>query len=363
MSAAAATVARAVPPASRGVLVVGRTFVHPAFDYLLIGGGLSLVFAVFVAWRGRDAWMAGPPAGLVLTSALPILIYVCNMAHFAASTVRLYTREGAFARHPFLTMAFPLVSLGLLATAIAFPERIGAQLNALYFTWSPYHYAAQAYGLAVMYCYRSSLPLGDGDKWLVRAACLPPFVLAFLSFPGAGIEWLVAPATLLDSPALHGTRQALRLVMIVATLAAPPALVLYFWRSGRALPAISALVILANGIWWTALSYMQAFVWVTVFHGLQYLAIISVFHVNERLKRPGNRRPWWGHALWFYGHCLVLGYVLFQVLPLGYEAAGFGWAASSTLVVAAINIHHFIVDAYIWRLRKDPNYRVIENAA
>jgi len=346
-----------------GGLVVGRTFLHPAFDYLLIGGGLSLLFAAGVALRGREAWAAGPPAGLTLTAALPVLIFACNMAHFAASTVRLYTRDGALARNPFLTMAFPLVSLALLALAIAFPENIGAHLNALYFTWSPYHYSAQAYGLAVMYCYRSSCPLGDRDKWWVRAACLPPFVLAFLSFPASGLEWLVAPATLLDTPSLHAARQLVRIVLVVLTLAAPVALVAYFWRSGRSVPAISVMVILANGVWWTALSYMQAFVWVTVFHGLQYLAITSVFHVNERLKGPRNRRPWWAHALWFYGLCLALGYVLFQVLPLGYEAAGFGWAASSILVIAAVNIHHFIVDAYIWRLRKDPNYRVVESAA
>jgi len=360
MSAAAA-VARAVPPAPRGTLVLGRTFLHPAFDYLLIGGGLSLLFAAAVALRGREA--AGPPAGLVLTSALPMLIFVCNMAHFAASTVRLYTREGALARNPFLTMAFPLVSLALVALAIAFPEKLGANLNALYFTWSPYHYAAQAYGLAVMYCYRSSCPLTDRDKWRVRLACLPPFVLAFLSFPASGLEWFVAPATILDNPALHTTRQVTHMVLIAVTFLAPPALVLYFRRGGRALPAISVLVILANGIWWTVLPYLQAFVWVTVFHGLQYLAITSIFHVQERMKRPDNRGAWWIHALWFYGLCLGLGYVLFQVLPLGYEAAGFGWAASSTLVVAAINIHHFIVDAYIWRLKKDPNYRVVESAA
>jgi hypothetical protein len=360
MSAAAAA-ARTLPPASGGTLVVGRTFLHPAFDYLLIGGGLSLLFAAGVVLRGRDA--AGPPAGLILTAALPMLIFVCNMAHFAASTVRLYTREGALARNPFLTMAFPLVSLALLGIAIAFPQHIGSHLNALYFTWSPYHYAAQAYGLAVMYCYRSSCPLTDRDKWLVRLACLPPFVLAFLSFPASGLEWFVAPATLLDNPALHATRQVARMVLIALTFLAPPALVLYFRKDGRALPAISVLVILANGIWWTVLPYLQAFVWVTVFHGLQYLAITSIFHVGERVKRPDNRRPWWLHALAFYGLCLVLGYALFQVLPLGYEAAGLGWAASSTLVIAAINIHHFIVDAYIWRLRKDPNYKVVESAA
>ena len=31
-------------------------------------------------------------------------------------------------------------------------------------------------------------------------------------------------------------------------------------------------------------------------------------------------------------------------------------------MIAVINIHHFIVDAFIWRLRRDPNYRVVIGA-
>lgn len=58
----------------------------------------------------------------------------------------------------------------------------------------------------------------------------------------------------------------------------------------------------------------------------------------------------------FYGTCLALGYLLFQVWPLGYTVLGFGHAESWALVIAAINIHHFIVDAFIWRLRRDANY-------
>ena len=68
------------------------------------------------------------------------------------------------------------------------------------------------------------------------------------------------------------------------------------------------------------------------------------------------------HVAWFYGASLILGYALFSCLPLAYVYAGFGKVESVLLVVAAINIHHFIVDAYIWRLRKDrSNRRVVES--
>lgn len=59
---------------------------------------------------------------------------------------------------------------------------------------------------------------------------------------------------------------------------------------------------------------------------------------------------------------LALAFLLFQTLPFAYVAMGFGLAESLLLVTAVINIHHFVVDAYIWRLRRDPNYRIVTGA-
>ncbi len=60
----------------------------------------------------------------------------------------------------------------------------------------------------------------------------------------------------------------------------------------------------------------------------------------------------------FYFYSVLLGYALFRCLPFAYEAIGFGYAESSLLIVAAINIHHFIVDAFIWKVRKPATRRV-----
>ena len=75
---------------------------------------------------------------------------------------------------------------------------------------------------------------------------------------------------------------------------------------------------------------------------------------------PGRRYP----ALRFDGLSLLLGFALFQILPQGYVLAGFGMVESVLLVVAAINIHHFVVDAFIWRLRPGTdNRRIVEAGA
>jgi hypothetical protein len=138
--------------------------------------------------------------------------------------------------------------------------------------------------------------------------------------------------------------------------------VLLVWRVHRrsevGFPLISLLVIASNGVWWIVLTYLDAFLWATVFHGLQYLAIVTIFHVRDHAGGPRGR-GWLGLTLRFYLACLVLGYALFNVWPYAYAMAGFELSQSVLLVAAAINVHHFVVDRYIWRLRRDPNYRIV----
>jgi hypothetical protein len=347
----------ATPSAAWEARFLGRPFIHLWFDYLIIGGGLSLVLTLALNASG-GAW-----GERVLGGGLPIFLFLSNLAHFAASTVRLYTRPHAFRTYRFLTRGLPLVSVIVLSLAIWQPGGLGTHLQALLLTWSPFHYAAQAYGLSLMYCYRSGCTLDDASRRILRVTCLAPFLFSFMTGSGAGLEWFVRPIALMAHPGLLAAREATSLTLGLATFLLPVALFVRLLAQGKAMPLISVLIVLANGVWWITLWYMQAFVWATIFHGLQYLAITLIFHVRERLQSPGNARPWWFHVLTFYALCLLLGYGLFQLLPLAYLAAGFGWAESVLLVIAAINIHHFIVDAYIWRLRSDPNYQVVTAAA
>jgi hypothetical protein len=334
----------------------GRPFVGHAFDYLVIGGGLSLLLTLYLRAGGQRS-LSG-----FLEQHLGLLVLLSNSTHFAASTVRLYTKPGSFTDLRFLTMGLPLVTLAVLTAAIAAPAGMGRHLLALYFTWSPYHYAAQAYGLAMMYCYRSGGTWTDDRKRWIRAACLLPFVYAFLNVRSAGVEWFL-PESLIAAPWFDAARSGILPILGFFSYALPVALFVWFGRGfGPRLPFISLLVIASNSVWWIALTFVDAFVWATVFHGLQYLAIVSIFHVRERLREPSNRTPWWTHAARFYAACLLLGFLLFQVWPNFYAFLGFGFVESLLLVVAVVNIHHFVVDAYIWRLRRDSNFAVVSPA-
>lgn len=112
------------------------------------------------------------------------------------------------------------------------------------------------------------------------------------------------------------------------------------------------------------MSPLQAFTWATIFHGIQYLAIVIIFHVKDQMNQPANRHGAAYHTLWFYGACLILGYSLFEWFPRAYVFAGFAPGTSVMLTVAMINIHHFVVDAFIWRLKKsDTNRGIVDSTA
>jgi hypothetical protein len=334
--------------------LVGRSFGPPLFDYLLIGGGVTLIWVPLLFWTGWSYDDVG-------MSTVTVAILLANSTHFAASTVRLYTKPGAAESLPGLTMVFPLLSLAVLSFALLAPDVLGSNLYALYLTWSPYHYAAQAYGLALLYGYRSGVALDGRDKKLLRCVCLLPFFYSFFTSLGAGADWLL-PIEVLSLPAAIAIREALSAGLPLLIFGTPFLLYAWVWRRrGTPLPLISLLVVVANGIWWVTLIPMQAFLWATIFHGVQYLAIVMIFHAKEQMALPSNRHSAAWHGAWFYAVSLLLAYALFHALPLAYVWAGFGRVESLLLVVAVINLHHFIVDGYIWRFsRGGSNRRIAE---
>jgi hypothetical protein len=361
-----ASVATAAPGASRFGL--GRTFVGPAFDLLLIGGGLTVPL---LAWL-----LASQVAAVAFLGAhFALLALLLNQAHFAASTVRLYTKPGAFRDLPFATMVLPILTLAALSLFVLFADHLGRHLWALYLSWSPFHYAAQTFGLASMYCQRSGCRLSEGERRFLRWACLMPFFKALLAGTtvGYGLGWLVPAPAIAARPLAQLLFTWSEWGLSVLSFAMP--LALFAWialrsraRAGGAeerpaMPWISLAVVASNGIWWVVLPYFEAFLWATLLHAVQYLAIVSVFHVSERMRAPANCHAGWYHVATLYALCVALGYALFQCWPRVYVMAGLGMVESVLLVIAAINVHHFIVDAFIWRIRRDAGLRSLVTAS
>jgi hypothetical protein len=331
---------------------LGRPFVHPAFDVAFIAGGLSLLF-------GALAWAGGLRFAL---ADLSLVLLFGNFAHFAASTVRLYTKPGALRTLPLgLTLWLPLGALAFFTLVLLHAGWLVRYVFAVFVVWSPYHYSMQTYGLAMMYAYRSACPLTDAQKRWLWGACLVPFLWSLLR-PDAGLAHILQGLGFSSVPVVEQTRWGASVLLSAASLATPVVVVARLRAAGVALPLLSVMTVVTNAVWWTFFNYINAMWWAAVFHGLQYLAIVTIFHARERTRGEQPRVGPLGHAALFYGACVVLAWVLFVLWPDTYVGAGFDPALTPQLTIAVINIHHFIVDAYIWRLRKDPNYRTVVDA-
>ena len=318
----------------------GKSFLHPGVDFLLIAGGLSLLLMPLI--------LAVPTLTPADRMVRLIVFLLFNGAHFASSSVRLYTKQGVANEHRFLAYGTPLVGALVVTLSIYRPEELGTHLWALFMTWSPYHYAAQAFGLAVMYCYRSGVRLEPWEKKLIWWVAMVPFVRAFLMAPEAGLEWFVPQTYLTDVPAVATSLSVGRNLLAGAVMILP--LILFFRTR---IPIISVLLLVSNGMWWLTLSYSDAWFWAAIFHSIQYLGIVMYVHAQDRQRiDQQHAKPGWVYATRFYLASSGLALALFVGWPLLYNQMGFGFEVSYTMVAAAVSIHHFLVDGYIWRSPK-----------
>jgi hypothetical protein len=320
--------------------------VNPVVDYAFVGGAITLPIFLAIYFF---PWLTPNDGQITVRSFL-----IINGVHFAASTLRLYTKPGARQEFPILSWGFPVVcllavGLGLWSTAI------GKHITALYFTWSPYHYAAQTYGVAVMYAMRSGAKLDLRDKWQMWWVCLLPFLYAFFTSPDGGLSWFVDKQRLMSVPLLATGLRGLVGGITVATFLLPVSL---FWQlhrmRGKNVPLISLVMQVTNGVWWLGTTYLNAWWWTAMLHSIQYLVVVVDRHIADQMARTDVSGPLHRplvYGAFFYGASFVLSVFLFFVVPLGYVGLGFNGAQSFVMMTMVINLHHFIVDGFIWRTK------------
>jgi hypothetical protein len=242
---------------------------------------------------------------------------------------------------------------------------LGANLTALYFTWSPYHYAAQTYGLAVMYAMRSGARLDQRDKMQMWWVCLLPFLYALITSTDGGLSWFISHEWIATMPRVAVVYRTLVGVVTVGVFLLPVSL---FWQlhrmRGKNVPLITLMLQITNGIWWLGTDYLSGWWWTAMFHSVQYLIIVVVQHVKDQMARTDRSGPLHRPVLYasaFYGVSFVIGVVIFFVVPLLYVGLGFNATQSFAMVTIVINLHHFIVDGFIWKTRAAAS-RVVTSA-
>lgn len=316
-------------------------------DLLLGAGGLSIPLMLLVP---AILTRLGDSALLLF----PTLALFCNYPHYWATLERAFGSEAAWREKRGVLVGGTGLMLAGLLVVLAWPSLL-PPIFTLYLMWSPWHYAGQNYGLVLLLARRSGIQATSAEMHQLKAS----FWLS------TGIAWIFlhrqgAGAAILWGLELDRTLAARAGLVLLAGQAVLLQRVLSRWLSRCHIRELAAplLLLLSQVLWFSGFAVTMRFpdlTWlpqhlgageVALMHCAQYLWVIYYFN---NLHISTNKIYVYKKIFsWILG-----GILLWIALPWGLSL-GFSLDFQRTLltVTAFINLHHFLVDGVIWKLRE-----------
>jgi len=284
------------------------------------------------------------------------LAIVFNYPHFMATIYRAYHTRENFEKYKFFTLHITLL-LALTAVLMHASPRLFPWVFTLYICWSPWHYSGQNYGLLMMFARRSGAEISPTERRWLRAAFVASYLMLLASFETGGSNDPLILSLGLPSKFTFPLRLALGVAFAVFAC-------LGFQRMVRKLGihAMTAPITLAftQFLWFvlpTLLELHSAYQVpqtryssgiLAVLHATQYIWITSYYQRRE--ARAAGQSNW---RMWAYFTTLVAGGIaLFIPGPwLVSYLFHYDFTTSFLIFMAVVNIHHFILDGALWKLR------------
>jgi tetratricopeptide (TPR) repeat protein len=321
----------------------------PAIDLIVGCGAWSaplLALAYFSMASSTRAWA-------IAFYALALLF---NYPHYMATIYRAYHRPEDFQKYRIFTVH--LTALLVLTLLLShYWLRILPWIFTIYLSWSPWHYSGQNYGLFMMFARRAGADPQKAERRALYGAFIVSYLILFLSFhTGPSADSLFIS---LNIPALVSRWEQIVLFVLFIVLT-----VFGFSRLSRATgwrkltPAVTlfssqflwfllpAAISLVTGIEIPQSRYSSGVL--AVMHSAQYLWITSYYARREATaEKASNWRP-----LAYFAVLVVGGIALFVPGPwLASRIFHRDFTSSFLIFTALVNIHHFILDGAIWKLR------------
>jgi tetratricopeptide (TPR) repeat protein len=284
------------------------------------------------------------------------LALLFNYPHFMATVYRAYHSYDEFAKYRIFTVHVTLLlaCAGLIAH-LWYP--LLPWIFTLYICWSPWHYTGQNYGLLMMFARRSGLTPTEGERQALHLAFIASYLMLLFSFhTGSSSDALIISLGLPAKFTLPA-RGVLGLFFLVAGFWAFSSLARRSSWKGL-LPSITlattqflwfllpAIIELSSGKEVPETRYSSGIL--AVLHSAQYLWITSYYQQKEARAA--------GQITWSFGKYLLTliagGIALFIPGPwLASRIFHADFASSFLTFTALVNLHHFLLDGAIWKLR------------
>jgi tetratricopeptide (TPR) repeat protein len=322
---------------------------NPALDLIVGCGAWSaplLLVAYFSVASNALAWS-------VAFYALALLF---NYPHYMATLYRAYHRREDFNKYRIFTVHATVLIL-LTVFVCHFWMRALPWIFTLYLTWSPWHYSGQNYGLFMMFARRAKLNPATRERRAIYAAFLLSYAILLLNFhTGPSSDPLFVSLNIPE--AVSWTLQIiLGIGFVICSAYGLSSLVAQGgWRD--LLPSLTLFTtqfvwfllpaVLARGEDLHVPQSRYSSGVLAIMHSAQYLWITSYYARRE--ANAEGRESW--RPLTYFALLVIGGIALFIPGPwLSSHLFHFDFTPSFLIFTALVNIHHFILDGAIWKLR------------
>jgi tetratricopeptide (TPR) repeat protein len=293
---------------------------------------------------------------MVWAVALYVLALFLNYPHYMATLYRAYHTHEDFNKYRVFTVHIT----GLLLTTVFLSHlypRVLPWIFTLYLTWSPWHYSGQNYGLFMMFARRAGASPNQSQRRALYAAFLISYFILFLSlYTGPSSDPLFLSPGIPEGVARPVTA-VLGIAFTVAVMYGLSGLLRQV-KVGKLIPALTLIstqflwFLLPSFLWladdWRVPASRYSTGVLAIMHSAQYLWITSYYARREATgQRPQAWRPFAYFAILMAG-----GIALFIPGPwLASYVFHYDFTTSFLIFTALVNLHHFILDGAIWKLR------------
>ncbi len=288
--------------------------------------------------------------------AFYVMAVIFNYPHFMATIYRAYHTRENFEKYKFVTLHVTLL-VALTGVVMHASPRFFPWVFTLYIFWSPWHYSGQNFGLLMMFLRRSGAEVQRGERKMLRAAFVASYLMLLASFNTGGSNDPLILSLGLPSRFTFPARLGLGAAFFVFSFLGLRRLVGVKGAKEMAAPLVLAvtqflwfvlptLLELHSGSEIPQTRYSSGIL--AVLHSTQYLWITSYYQRRE--ARAAGQTNWRVGA--YFVTLVAGGIALFIPGPwLVSYLFHYDFTTSFLIFMSLVNIHHFILDGALWKLR------------
>jgi tetratricopeptide (TPR) repeat protein len=344
LNTASATVSVSAGSASARPWIYG-----PWLDLLVGCGAWSAPLLAIAAWltpSHTHGWGVG----------FYLLAVIFNYPHFMATIYRAYHTREDFEKYKLFTLHLTLLIV-LTGVFLHASYRLLPWIFTLYICWSPWHYTGQNYGLMMMFARRGGAEVTRGERRWLHAAFVASYLMLLASFETGGSSDPLIISIGMPGKFTLPLRLILGLAFAIFSFIAFQPLIR---RCGVRAMAAPLTLVLTQFLWFvlpTLLELRAAYQVpqtryssgiLAVLHSAQYIWITSYY---QRREASAAGRSGWRTTAYFLT-LIAGGIALFIPGPwLVSYIFHYDFTTSFLIFTALVNIHHFLLDGALWKLR------------